>query len=46
MRWTWRFEMELLLRAAGFTRWAVLGGFDGRPFEKDTDEMVWTAWKD
>ena len=22
------------------------GGFDGRPLEKDTDEMVWTAWKD
>lgn len=46
MRWTWRPEMELLLRAAGFQRFEVRGGFDGRPFEKDTDEMVWTAWKD
>jgi SAM-dependent methyltransferase len=46
MRWTWKAEMELLLGAAGFSRWIVQGGFDGRPLEKDTDEMVWTAWKD
>ena len=46
MRWIWKPEMELLLRAAGFSRWSVQGGFDGRPLEKDTDEMVWTAWKD
>jgi SAM-dependent methyltransferase len=46
MRWTWKPEMELLLRAAGFSRWDVRGGFDGRPLEKDADEMVWTAWKD
>lgn len=46
MRWTWKPEMELLLAAAGFSRWDVRGGFDGRPLEKDTDEMVWTAWKD
>ena len=46
LRWIWKAEMELLLAAAGFTRWDVLGGFDGRPLEKDTDEMVWTAWKD
>lgn len=46
LRWIFRYEMELLLRAAGFTRWHVWGGFDRRPFERDTDEMVWTAWKD
>jgi SAM-dependent methyltransferase len=46
LRWTYRFEMELLLRAAGFPRFEVRGGFDGRPLERDTDEMVWTAWKD
>jgi hypothetical protein len=46
LRWTYRFEMELLLRAAGFARSEVAGGFDGRPLEHDTDEMVWTAWKD
>ncbi len=46
LRWTYRFEMELLLRTAGFTRYEVKGGFDGRPLERDTDEMVWTAWKE
>ena len=46
LRWTYKAEMELLLRAAGFARFEVLGGFDGRPLERDTDEMVWTAWKD
>jgi hypothetical protein len=46
MRWTYRYEMELLLRNAGFVRWDVRGDFDGKPLENDTDEMIWTAWKD
>lgn len=46
MRWTFRDEMELLLHTAGFARFEVKGGFDGRPLEHDTDEMVWTAWRD
>ena len=46
LRWVYRFEMELLLRGAGFTRWEVCGGFDHRPFLNPHDEMVWTAWKD
>lgn len=46
MRWTWKAEMELLLSAAGFSRWSVTGGFEGRSLEKDAAEMVWTAWKD
>ena len=46
MRWTWKPEMELLLGAAGFSRWSVEGGFDGRPLAQDATEMVWTAWKD
>jgi SAM-dependent methyltransferase len=46
LRWVYRDEMELLLRTAGFARSAVVGGFDGRPLERDTDLMVWTAWKD
>lgn len=45
LRWTWKFEMELLLAQAGFARFDVRGGFDGRPLERDTDEMVWTAWR-
>jgi|WetSurMetagenome_2_1015567.scaffolds.fasta_scaffold412059_2 SAM-dependent methyltransferase len=46
LRWVYRDEMELLLRTAGFTRSAVAGGFDGRPLERDTDLMIWTAWRD
>jgi SAM-dependent methyltransferase len=46
LRWIYKAEMELLLGAAGFSRWEVTGGFDGRPLLKDTDLMVWTAWKD
>jgi hypothetical protein len=46
LRFVYRYEMELLLRAAGFARCQVWGGFDRRPLEKETDEMVWTAWRD
>ena len=46
LRWTYRYEIELLLAAAGFPRWDLWGGFDHRPLEKDTDEMVIQAWKD
>jgi len=46
LRWIYKAEMELLLRLAGFNRWQVWGGFDRRPLARDTDEMVWTAWKD
>ena len=46
MRWTWKPEMELLLAAAGFSRWSVAGGFAGEPLEQQPEEMVWTAWKD
>ena len=46
LRWVHKGEMELLLRTAGFTRWEVAGGFDGRALVKDTDLMIWTAWKD
>jgi SAM-dependent methyltransferase len=46
LRWIFRHEMELLLRLAGFTHYEVAGDFDGRRLINDTDEMVWTAWKD
>ena len=45
MRWTYKPEMELLLRTAGFARWQFLGDFDGRPLEKETDMMIVQAWK-
>ena len=46
LRWIYKAEMELLLGAAGFTRWAVAGGFDGQPLASDRDEMVWSAWSE
>lgn len=46
LRWTWKPEMELLLRCAGFARWQVQGGFAGAPFDDPSREMVWTAWRD
>ena len=45
VRWTYKAEMELLLRAAGFARWEVCGGFDRRPLTRETDEMVVMAWE-
>jgi SAM-dependent methyltransferase len=45
LRWIYKAEMELLLRVAGFARWQVWGDFAGKPLERDTDEMVWKAWK-
>ena len=44
MRWTYKPEMELLLRSAGFDHWKIFGDFDGRPLEKETDTMVIQAW--
>jgi SAM-dependent methyltransferase len=44
MRWTYQPEMELLLRAAGFARWQILGDFEGRPLERETDTIIVQAW--
>jgi hypothetical protein len=44
MRWTYKPEMELLLRTAGFARWQLLGDFDSRPLEQETDMMIVQAW--
>jgi SAM-dependent methyltransferase len=46
MRWTYKPEMELLLRLAGFARWQISGDFDGRPIAKETDTMIVQAWMD
>jgi len=45
-RWVYGFEMELLLRAAGFARWRIDGGFDGRPLSQPEDQIVAWAWRD
>src|SRR5262249_30848252 len=44
MRWTWRPELELLLRAAGFERWEIAGGFAGEPPSAESGLLVVSAW--
>ena len=44
LRWIYKAEMELLLRVAGFARWEILGGFDGRLLTQETDAMIVQAW--
>ena len=45
-RYVYKQEMALLLRLAGFSRWEILGGFDRRPLERESDAMVVLAWDD
>lgn len=45
-RWVYRFELELLFRAAGYARWEILGGFDGKPLTEPDDQMIAWAWND
>jgi SAM-dependent methyltransferase len=45
-RWVYRFEMELLFRAAGFRRWTIQGGFDGKPLDDPQDQMIAWAWRE
>lgn len=46
MRWTWKPEMDLLLRAAGFARWTLEGGFAREPLTADSPLMLVSAWRD
>ena len=39
-RWVYRWEMELLLRTAGFPRWEIQGGFEGGPLERPDQPMI------
>ncbi len=45
IRMVYRFEMEHLLKRAGFEIEAVYGWFDRRPLDADSREMVWVARK-
>ncbi len=45
VRWTYPSEMELLLRLAGFARWEITGGLDGRPVADHQGLLVVSAWK-
>ena len=44
VRWTYKAEMDLLMRLAGFARWEICGGFDRRPLTQESDQMVVLAW--
>ena len=44
-RWVYRWEMELLLRAAGYARWEIQGGFDGEPLERPDQPMIAWGWR-
>jgi SAM-dependent methyltransferase len=46
VRWTYKAEMALLLRAAGFRRWEICGDFDRRPLTRETDNLIVFAWPD
>ena len=43
MRWYHRYELEHLLARAGFEIVALYGGFDRRPYDADSIEMVVVA---
>lgn len=44
-RWVYRYELELLLAAAGFVRWEIFGGFDRQPLRSPEDQMIAWAYK-
>jgi SAM-dependent methyltransferase len=43
MRFVYRYEMELLLRLAGFSLEAVYGSYDLEPFDSSSDKMIFVA---
>lgn len=43
LRYIFRYEMDLLLAAAGFRLEEVYGGFDRRPYDYDSGEMIFIA---
>lgn len=45
LRWTHKIELELLFRSAGFSRWQILGGFEGEPLTIGSQQMIATAWR-
>jgi len=45
VRWIHPSEMEPLLRLAGFDRWEIAGGFDGRPAADHQGAIVVSAWR-
>lgn len=43
MRFVYRYEMELLLRLAGYSLEAVYGSYDLEPFDSDSEKMIFVA---
>jgi SAM-dependent methyltransferase len=46
LRYIYKQEMALLLRAAGFPRFEIHGDFDRRPLLNEDDAMIVEAWKE
>jgi SAM-dependent methyltransferase len=46
LRYIYKNEMTLLLRAAGFSRFEIYGDFERRPLTNEDDAMIVEAWKD
>ncbi len=45
LRWMYRYETEHLLARSGLTVETLYGGFDRRPFDENSREMIWVARK-
>lgn len=45
VRWVYKEEFQLLLRIAGFHKWALYGDFDKREFTGKENELIWIAEK-
>lgn len=43
MRFVYRYEMELLLRLAGYSLEAVYGSYDLEPFDSESEKMIFVA---
>lgn len=46
IRWVYKDEMALLLRAAGFPRWEIHGNFEGKELTDEKDGLIVHAWND
>ena len=44
-RWTYKAEMELLLRGTGYSRWEIYRSYERQPFERESDPMIVFVWK-
>ncbi len=45
LRYIYRYEMQLLLKNVGYEIVDLYGGFDRRPFDRSSTEMIWVVRK-